>query len=114
MRASHAGRDIPAPALAARTGRGARSAIGVHGFDSGGFIVDGGRSTAPGVDGLALTRTWMTTLYHTPGDSMAQKFDFDSAAQGARFCALITQKVAQAETRPAWNRGDFFGVKYGR
>ena len=78
------------------------------------FIVDGGRSTAPGVDGLALTRTWMTTLYHTPGDSMAQKFDFDSAAQGARFCALITQKVAQAETRPTWNRGDFFGVKYGR
>jgi Zn-dependent M28 family amino/carboxypeptidase len=78
------------------------------------FIVDGGRSSAPGIDGLALTRTWMTTLYHTPGDSMAQKFDFESAAQGARFCGLITEKIAQAQERPSWNRGDFFGVKYGR
>ncbi|HEV8202101.1 MAG TPA: M28 family metallopeptidase [Candidatus Polarisedimenticolia bacterium] len=78
------------------------------------FLVDGGKSSAPDIDGLALTRTWMTTLYHTPGDSMAQKFDFDSAAQGARFCALITEKVAQAAARPTWNRGDFFGVKYGR
>ena len=78
------------------------------------FIVDGGKSSAPGIDGLELTRTWMTTLYHTPGDSMAQKFDFESAAKGARFCALITRKVAQEPSRPAWNRGDFFGVKYGR
>ncbi|HET8946478.1 MAG TPA: M28 family metallopeptidase, partial [Candidatus Polarisedimenticolia bacterium] len=78
------------------------------------FPVDGGKSSAPGVDGLALTRTWMTTLYHTPGDSMAQKFDFDSAAKGARFCALITEAIAQAPARPSWNRGDFFGVKYGR
>jgi hypothetical protein len=78
------------------------------------FIVDGGKSSAPGIDGLELTRTWMTTLYHTPADSMAQKFDFESAAKGARFCTLITEKVAQAPSRPAWNRGDFFGVKYGR
>jgi hypothetical protein len=78
------------------------------------FLVDGGKSSAPGIDGLALTRQWMTSLYHTPGDSMAQKFDFDSAAKGARFCALITEKIAQAPARPSWNRGDFFGVKYGR
>jgi beta-ribofuranosylaminobenzene 5'-phosphate synthase len=34
---------VGATELAERIGRGRRSAIGVHGFDHGGFIVDGGR-----------------------------------------------------------------------
>ena len=49
-----AGRDLSAPELAARTGRGGRSAIGVHGFDRGGFIVDGGKKAPePGSSGIA-------------------------------------------------------------
>jgi beta-RFAP synthase len=35
--------DLDAVALAAHIGRGQRSAIGVHGFDRGGFLVDGGK-----------------------------------------------------------------------
>ncbi|HZN02389.1 MAG TPA: M28 family metallopeptidase [Candidatus Polarisedimenticolia bacterium] len=78
------------------------------------FIVDGGKSTNPGVDGLKLIRTWLTTLYHTPADNMSQPFDFTSAAKGARLNFLVTRNVAQAEARPAWNEGDFFGGKFGR
>ena len=37
-------RDVPVETLARRAGRGLRSAIGMHGFVSGGFLVDGGRS----------------------------------------------------------------------
>ncbi|MFO0808785.1 MAG: hypothetical protein U0746_09200 [Gemmataceae bacterium] len=37
------GRDEPLDELACRVGRGARSAIGVHGFVRGGFLVDGGK-----------------------------------------------------------------------
>ena len=37
-------RDVPSETLARRAGRGLRSAIGLHGFESGGFLVDGGRS----------------------------------------------------------------------
>lgn len=37
--------DIPVETLARRAGRGLRSAIGLHGFASGGFLVDGGRAT---------------------------------------------------------------------
>ena len=40
-----------APELAARVGRGLRSAIGVYGFEKGGFLVDGGK--AQGRDGIA-------------------------------------------------------------
>lgn len=78
------------------------------------FIVDGGKSTKPGVDGLQFIRTWLTTLYHTPADNMSQPFDFDSAAKGARLNFLVTRNIAQAEARPAWNAGDFFGTKFGR
>ena len=78
------------------------------------FIVDGGKSTKPGVDGLQFIRKWLTTLYHTPSDNMSQPFDFDSAAKGARLNFLVTRNVAQAEARPAWNAGDFFGTKFGK
>lgn len=37
-------RSVPGETLARRAGRGLRSAIGLHGFASGGFLVDGGRS----------------------------------------------------------------------
>lgn len=37
-------RDVPVEALARRAGRGLRSAIGLHGFARGGFLVDGGRA----------------------------------------------------------------------
>ena len=78
------------------------------------FIVDGGKSTRPGVDGLQFVRKWLTTLYHTPADNMSQPFDFESAAKGARLNYLVALKIAQTDARPAWNAGDFFGTKFGR
>jgi beta-RFAP synthase len=42
--------DSDVPALARLMGRGLRSALGVHGFAHGGFLVDGGKGV---VDGLA-------------------------------------------------------------
>jgi len=41
--------DLPAPALAQHIGRGRRSAIGIHGFDLGGLLVDGGKGPATAV-----------------------------------------------------------------
>ncbi|WP_175940703.1 beta-ribofuranosylaminobenzene 5'-phosphate synthase family protein [Caballeronia sp. BCC1704] len=40
------GHDLTTADIARLLGRGARSGIGIHGFDHGGLIVDGGRSTA--------------------------------------------------------------------
>jgi beta-RFAP synthase len=39
--------------LAARVGRGARSAVGIHGFSNGGFLVDGGKSDDRSTGSLA-------------------------------------------------------------
>lgn len=44
--------DRPAAELARRVGRGERSAIGIHGFDRGGLIVEGGKTTGEAISPL--------------------------------------------------------------
>lgn len=46
--ASFAGLDLSAVELAERTGRGRRSGVGLHGFDLGGLIVEGGHKAEGG------------------------------------------------------------------
>jgi beta-RFAP synthase len=62
-----AGRSgVPALELAALVGRGRRSGIGLHGFDRGGLIVDGGRSgpndIPPLIARLDFPREWWTLV----------------------------------------------------
>lgn len=45
--------DVEPAALAERVGRGARSALGIHGFNRGGFLVDGGKSGDASIGVLA-------------------------------------------------------------
>jgi beta-RFAP synthase len=54
--ASAAGLACGAAELAARVGRGARSALGVHGFECGGLLVDAGKGPAGGLAPLAARR----------------------------------------------------------
>lgn len=65
------GRDETAEALARRVGRGARSAVGVHGFARGGFLVDGGKRTpdelAPLVARADFPDEWRIVLFDPPG-----------------------------------------------
>ncbi len=48
----------PATALATRIGRGRRSAIGVHGFDHGGLIVEAGKRNEAGISPLIGAYPW--------------------------------------------------------
>ncbi|MBX6315536.1 MAG: beta-RFAP synthase [Isosphaeraceae bacterium] len=52
--------DLPAATLALLTGRGLRSGIGLHGFDQGGLIVDGGRRGPDGVPPLIIRHPFPT------------------------------------------------------
>src|SRR5262249_9552130 len=45
--------ELPAVELARLVGRGLRSALGVHGFAQGGFLIDAGKGTAEGPAPLA-------------------------------------------------------------
>jgi beta-RFAP synthase len=80
--------DMPADELAGRVGRGARSAIGVHGFQVGGFLVDAGKRAdteiAPLVARLTFPAEWHVVLI-IPKNSQglhgaAERDAFDSLA----------------------------------
>jgi len=61
----------------------------------------------------ALALDWVRNRYHQPSDDMSQPMDFDAAAQFTRDLFLIGYAVAQADERPRWNPGDFFGERFG-
>jgi Zn-dependent M28 family amino/carboxypeptidase len=62
----------------------------------------------------AIFAKWEAEVYHQPQDDMNQPFDWDAAVQFARYNFLCGYLVAQAPERPTWNKGDFFGDRYGK
>jgi Zn-dependent M28 family amino/carboxypeptidase len=65
------------------------------------------------MDGTAPLRDWLKTRYHSPRDDMSQRMDFAGGARYTRANFLIGYLVAQADDRPRWNRGDYFGERFG-
>lgn len=67
------GADWSPTDLASRAGRGERSAIGTHGFEAGGLIVEGGKlpdeSLSPWVARLTFPPNWAVLLFTPPGVS---------------------------------------------
>jgi beta-RFAP synthase len=80
------GRDEPAEELARRVGRGVRSAIGVHGFARGGFLVDGGKRApdelAPLVARIDFPDDWRVVLFDPPGARRFHGVDESAAFAG--------------------------------
>jgi beta-RFAP synthase len=66
-------RDVPIPALGEVVERGARSAIGIAAFQTGGFIVDGGRGPSeaapPVVSRLPFPDAWRILLVLDPRET---------------------------------------------
>ena len=76
------------------------------------FLVHGLESGDPQVNGGLLMRNWLTEYYHSPKDQMDQEMDFGAGAAFARLNFLLGLEVANADERPKWNEGDFFGAKF--
>ena len=74
----------------------------------------GFKSTDPNKKAFDIAMKWMDDTYHEPNDDMNQpNLDFEAAANFARFTLLTGYYVAQDPQRPTWNKGDFFGDRYG-
>jgi Zn-dependent M28 family amino/carboxypeptidase len=67
-----------------------------------------------GVDAAARFREWGRTRYHTPQDDLSQPMDLEAGARHAQINFLVGLDVANADGRPAWKPGDFFGRTFGR
>lgn len=77
------------------------------------FVLEGIHSTDPNVDGLKVIKTWLVTKYHTPADNMDQPLNYESGAKATKLNFLVGYAVAQQNSVPEWNKGDFFGQKFG-
>ncbi|MCW3837190.1 M28 family metallopeptidase [Sphingomonas canadensis] len=62
--------------------------------------------------GKAAVEKFFAENYHKPSDEISGPIDWES---GARFIDVnyrIARAIADAEVRPLWNKGDFFGTLY--
>jgi beta-ribofuranosylaminobenzene 5'-phosphate synthase len=78
--------DIDPVTLARRVGRGARSAIGIHGFGQGGFLVDAGKESEELIGRLearvAVPADWRFLLVNPPGRAAGFSGKAESEALG--------------------------------
>jgi Zn-dependent M28 family amino/carboxypeptidase len=75
----------------------------------------GVKSSDPKISPLKIRQDWEQTRYHQPQDDMNQPgLLFNEAAKFAQYTFLVGYYIAQEPQRPAWNRGDFFGDRYGQ
>ncbi|MEZ0539373.1 M28 family metallopeptidase [Fibrella arboris] len=77
------------------------------------IYIKSGSTTGDDRNGTKLNLDWRATIYHTPQDDMNQPFDWNAAARHVQLQFLIGYLTAQATERPVWNKGDFFGTKFG-
>lgn len=104
-------RDPSATNLAPRIGRGERSAIGVHGFDRGGFLVETGKLPGVSLSPLAaqtqLPHDWRVVLFTPPSPSdwhgQRERLAFATACSGNR---ESLEHLALKVILPAAHAGD--------
>lgn len=109
--AAEGGEPSDAVTLASHVGRGERSAIGVHGFDRGGLILDAGKEPGEAVSPLLahvrLPSAWRVVLFCPPAPAnwhgTRERTAFASAAGGE---PDALRKLAETAIVPAARAGD--------
>lgn len=65
-------------------------------------------------DGAASFGAFIARNYHQPSDDLSQPIDYQVGARFARLNYEIAREIANADARPAWAPGDFFGDLFAR
>lgn len=68
--------------------------------------------TGPGGPGAVAQKYFLENNYHKPSDQIDLPFNWDSAAKFVRINYGVARIIADADARPSWNKGDFFGVLF--
>lgn len=76
------------------------------------YLDPGFGSSDPDIDGEAVSREHYKNHYHKPSDDLTRPVHWDSAVRFARANARIGFAIANADERPTWNEGDFFGERF--
>lgn len=74
-----------------------------------------GSGTVGGGDAQAkASGAFFAQHYHQPSDESDLGADWDSAARFTAAQVDLVRAIADADARPGWNAGDFFGATFGR
>ncbi|MDV3458772.1 M20/M25/M40 family metallo-hydrolase [Sphingomonas sp. HF-S4] len=65
--------------------------------------------------GKAATDHFLSTHYHQPSDDLVQQpaIDWESGARFVDVNYRIAREIADADAKPMWKKGDFFGTAFG-
>jgi hypothetical protein len=72
------------------------------------------KSSDPKIKPMEIFQNWEATRYPHPEDMNRPGLLFDEAAKYARCMFLCGYLVANETQRPAWNKDDFLGERYGK
>ncbi|NDC58185.1 MAG: M28 family peptidase, partial [Alphaproteobacteria bacterium] len=64
--------------------------------------------------GEVADKDFRAARYHRPGDDLSQPINYEAGAKFAKVNFEIARAIADAPQRPTWNKGDFFGQRFGR
>ncbi len=77
------------------------------------YLDAGIKAKAADVDAAALLADFLAGHYHQPSDQTDLPIHYPGAARLARLNAAIGRRVGDADARPRWKDGDFFGRTFG-
>jgi len=65
--------------------------------------------------GKAATEAFLSSHYHQPSDDLVQQpaIDWESGARFVDVNYRIAREIADADQKPMWKKGDFFGTLFG-
>jgi len=76
------------------------------------FLMTGWGKGVNGKDAAAIWGKFFQETYHKPSDQTDLDIDYEVGAKFAHVNWLITNAIANADERPTWNEGDFFGETF--
>ncbi|WP_239692474.1 M28 family metallopeptidase [Microbulbifer mangrovi] len=73
------------------------------------YLITGREAIDQNIDGTQAQLDFLISRYHRPDDEADEQISYIAAQQFAEVNFAIAWDVADAERKPRWNRGDFFG-----
>ena len=76
------------------------------------YLITGREAIDGKIDGAGAQIEFLRSRYHRPSDEADEQINYIAAQQFAEVNYAIAREVTDAEQKPRWNRGDFFGDLY--
>ncbi|SEA19652.1 M28 family metallopeptidase [Microbulbifer marinus] len=77
------------------------------------YLITGREALDPAIDGTAMQTKFLRERYHRPTDVADAQISYAAAKQFTEVNYAIAREVADADRKPRWYKGDFFGELFG-